>query len=106
MATENILMDAVKLGGDRQDLHERIRVNSIEAGKTVKEKGLPNDLLDRIAADPAFGLSREALQANLDASRYIGRCPEQVSEFLRDCVAPALAPFASEIDTAQVELKV
>ena len=106
MATENILMDAVKLGGDRQDLHERIRVHSIEAGKTVKEKGLPNDLLDRIAADPAFGLSREALQANLDASRYIGRCPEQVSEFLRDCVAPALAPFASEIDTAQVELKV
>ena len=106
MATENILMDAVKLGGDRQDLHERIRVHSIEAGKTVKEKGLPNDLLDRIAADPAFGLSREALQANLDASRYIGRCPEQVSEFLHDCVAPALAPFASEIDTAQVELKV
>ena len=106
MAAENILMDAVKLGGDRQDLHERIRVHSIEAGKTVKEKGLPNDLLDRIAADPAFGLSREALQANLDASRYIGRCPEQVSEFLHDCVAPALAPFASEIDTAQVELKV
>ena len=106
MATENILMDAVKLGGDRQDLHERIRVHSIEAGKTVKEKGLPNDLLDRIAADPAFGLSREALQASLDASRYIGRCPEQVTEFLRDCVAPALAPFAAEIDTAQVELKV
>ena len=106
MATENILMDAVKLGGDRQDLHERIRVHSIEAGKTVKEKGLPNDLLDRIAADPAFGLSREALEANLDASRYIGRCPEQVTEFLNHTVAPALAPFSNLIDQKTVELKV
>ena len=91
MASENIMMDAVKKGGDRQALHERIRLHSIEAGKQVKDLGLENDLIDRIAADPAFGLSREEILTHMEPSRYIGRCPEQVTEFLRDCIRPVLA---------------
>ena len=82
MASENIMMDAVKRGGDRQALHERIRVLSQEAGRNVKEFGLSNNLIELIAADPMFGMNREALTAHLEPSRYIGRCPEQVTEFL------------------------
>ncbi|MDR0906028.1 MAG: adenylosuccinate lyase, partial [Oscillospiraceae bacterium] len=82
MATENIMMKAVLKGGDRQELHEAIRVHSVAAGAAVKERGLPNDLISRIAADPLFGLTEEEIRAELDASRFIGRAPEQVTEFL------------------------
>ena len=106
MVSENILMDAVKQGGDRQQLHERIRVLSLEAGRTVKELGLPNNLIDLIAADEQFHLSREELTAHLDPSRYIGRCPEQVSDFLVECVQPVLARHADALSGEAEELKV
>lgn len=91
MATENIMMDAVKAGGDRQELHERIRELSMEAGKNVKEKGLDNNLLELIAADPAFNLSLEELKAAMEPSRYTGRAKEQVEAFLAAAVNPVLA---------------
>ncbi|MDU1324271.1 MAG: adenylosuccinate lyase [Clostridiales bacterium] len=106
MASENIMMDAVKRGGDRQALHERIRVLSQEAGRNVKELGLSNNLIELIAADPMFGMSREALTAHLEPSRYIGRCPEQVTEFLEGSVKPVLARHAEALSTGSVELKV
>lgn len=90
LATENILMDAVKAGGDRQELHEKIRLLSMQAGRAVKEEGRENDLLERIAADPAFRLSLSELKKSLQPERYIGRAPEQVEEFLRDFVRPLL----------------
>ena len=90
MATENIMMDAVKAGGDRQELHERIRQLSMEAGKNVKERGLDNNLLELIAADPAFGLTIEELQACMEPSRYVGRAPQQVEEFLEEVIRPIL----------------
>lgn len=104
MATENILMDAVKRGGDRQALHERIRRISLEAGHTVKDLGLPNDLLDRIAADATFGLTREELEAHLDPKAYIGRCPEQVAEFLDTCVRPVLERYADALNKKDTDL--
>lgn len=106
MASENIMMDAVKRGGDRQALHERIRVLSQEAGYQVKELGLPNDLIDRMAADPAFGMTKEELSAHLDPSAYIGRCPQQVEEFLRQEIAPVLERYARALDQRDTELKV
>lgn len=106
MVSENILMDAVKQGGDRQQLHERIRVLSLEAGRTVKELGLPNNLIDLIADDKQFHLSREELTAHLDPSRYIGRCPEQVSDFLTECVQPVLASHPNALSGEAAELKV
>ncbi len=106
MVSENILMDAVKQGGDRQQLHERIRVLSLEAGRTVKELGLPNNLIDLIAADEQFHLSREELTAHLDPSRYIGRCPEQVSDFLAERVQPVLARHPNALSGEAAELKV
>ena len=90
MATENIMMDAVKAGGDRQELHERIRELSMEAGKTVKVEGKDNNLLELIAADPAFNLTLEELQKTMDPSKYVGRAPRQVEVFLRDVVNPVL----------------
>ena len=90
MATENIMMDAVKAGGDRQELHERIRELSMEAGKTVKVEGKDNNLLELIAADPAFNLTLEDLQKSMDPSKYVGRAPRQVEVFLRDVVNPVL----------------
>ena len=90
MATENIMMDAVKAGGDRQELHERIRQLSMEAGRSVKEKGLDNNLLELIAADPAFGLTMEELQKTMEPMRYVGRAPRQVEEFLEEVVGPIL----------------
>ncbi len=90
MATENIMMDAVKNGGNRQELHEKIRQLSMEAGKTVKEEGKDNNLMELIAADPAFGLSLEELQSALEPARYVGRAPRQVEVFLRDVVRPIL----------------
>ncbi|MEY8395502.1 adenylosuccinate lyase [Lachnospiraceae bacterium 45-P1] len=91
MATENIMMDAVKAGGDRQELHERIRELSMEAGKNVKVEGKDNNLLELIAADPSFNLSLEELQRTMDPSRYVGRAPEQVEEFLNEVIRPILA---------------
>ena len=90
MATENIMMDAVKKGGDRQELHEKIRQLSMEAGRNVKEKGLDNNLLELIAADESFGLSLEELQATMDPSKYVGRSKEQVENFLKNFVNPVL----------------
>ena len=90
MATENIMMDAVKAGGDRQELHERIRELSMEAGRNVKEKGLDNNLLELIAQDDAFNLSLEDLQKAMDPSKYVGRSPEQVDAFLKNVIAPIL----------------
>lgn len=91
MATENIMMQAVKNGGDRQELHERIRVHSMEAGKLVKEEGLPNDLLRRISDDPTFNLSADQLEALMDPALYIGCASLQTEEFIRDMVDPVLA---------------
>ena len=90
MATENIMMDAVKAGGDRQELHERIRQLSMEAGRNVKEKGLDNNLLELIAEDPVFGLTMEDLKKTMDPSKYVGRAPQQVDEFLSEVVNPIL----------------
>ena len=90
MATENIMMDAVKKGGDRQELHEKIRQLSMEAGKNVKQEGKENNLLELIAADSSFNLTLEELQANMDPAKYVGRAPYQVDVFLRDVVNPIL----------------
>lgn len=97
MATENIMMDAVKEGGNRQELHEKIRQLSMEAGKTVKEEGKDNNLVDLIAADPAFGLTKEQIEANLKPELYVGRAPRQVEVFLRDVVRPVLDRSQSEL---------
>ncbi|WP_300296342.1 adenylosuccinate lyase [uncultured Intestinimonas sp.] len=106
MATENIMMDAVKRGGDRQQLHERIRVLSQEAGRNVKDLGQPNNLIDLIAADPLFGMSREELTAHLEPAQYIGRCPEQVTEFLEEDIRPVLVRYPHALEGKQAELKV
>ncbi len=106
MATENILMDAVKKGGDRQALHERIRMHSLAAGSQVKDEGKANDLLERIAADPAFGLRREELLARLHPSDYIGCCPEQVERFLTQDVKPVLERYAAALEGQSTEIKV
>ena len=90
MATENIMMDAVKAGGDRQELHERIRELSMEAGRNVKEEGKDNNLLELIAADPAFNLTLNELKQSMHPSRYIGRSKEQVERFLQTVVNPVL----------------
>jgi adenylosuccinate lyase len=91
MATENIIMEAVKKGGDRQLLHEQIRVHSQEAARQVKEKGLSNDLLKRVVADKAFNLEEKDLDTILDISRFIGRAPQQVDEFIEECIDPIIA---------------
>lgn len=90
MATENIMMDAVKAGGDRQELHEKIRTLSMEAGKNVKERGLENNLLELIAADPAFNMTLEELKSTMDPSKYTGRSKEQTEEFIREVIQPIL----------------
>ena len=106
MATENIMMDAVKRGGNRQELHEAIRVHSLEAGHQVKDLGMPNNLIDLIAADPIFGMTKEEITAHLEPSAYIGRCPQQVEEFLSECVAPVLEKYRDLVDGADFDLKV
>ncbi|HUI91424.1 MAG TPA: adenylosuccinate lyase [Chitinivibrionales bacterium] len=90
MATETILMEAVKKGGDRQALHERIRRHSMEAGNNIKLHGKPNDLLERIVADPAFRLKKKDLDRILDVSAFVGRAPQQVDEFVKEYVDPLL----------------
>ena len=90
MATENIMMDAVKAGGDRQELHERIRQHSMAAGKVVKEEGKENDLLLRIANDPAFGMSLEQLMSIMKPENFVGRAPQQTEEYIKEYVEPML----------------
>lgn len=102
MATENIMMDAVQAGGNRQELHEKIRTYSMEAGAVVKKEGKPNDLLERIAADPAFGKSLEELQAIMEPKLYVGRSPEQTEEFVRDYVQPILDAHKDELGMTAV----
>ena len=86
MATENIIMESVKKGGDRQELHEEIRVHAMEAGRQVKEFGKPNDLLERIAKDPMFGLSEEDVAKLTEPSDYIGRSARQTEEFIAEYI--------------------
>ena len=105
MATENIMMDAVKRGGDRQVLHEKIREHSMAASKVIKEEGKENDLLERIAADPAFGVTLEELQHILKPEKYTGRAKEQTEEFLSQVVAKAIAPYADTV-AQKVEINV
>lgn len=90
MATENIMMDAVKRGGNRQELHERIREHSMAAGAVVKQEGKENDLVDRIAADPAFGMAKEEIEALLEPKNFVGRAPQQTEEFLTEVIQPIL----------------
>ena len=97
MATENIMMDAVKLGGDRQELHERIRELSMQAGARVKQEGKDNNLLELIAADPMFHVTYEQLEKNLDPAKYTGRAPQQVEEYLEADVKPMLAAHKDEL---------
>lgn len=105
MASENIMMDAVKKGGDRQELHELIREHSIAAGKKVKEEGLPNDLIERICSDSRFGLTYDDIKDHLSPENYIGRCPQQVEEFVIGEIDPILAANQSAI-SGGAELKV
>ena len=90
MATENIMMDAVKMGGNRQELHERIRELSMEAGRNVKVEGKENNLLELIAADPAFHMTLEELEKTMDPAKYVGRSREQVDAFLAEVIRPLL----------------
>jgi len=106
MATENILMAAVKRGGDRQELHERIRRHAMEAGQRVKRDGQPNDLLERIAQDSAFGLGQEDLTALMDPGLYTGRSARQVDRFLQDCIRPVLARHTAALREEEEHLKV
>ena len=105
MATENIMMDAVKRGSDRQQLHEAIRVHSMAAARVIKEEGGENDLLDRIAADPIFGVTREELGDILKPEKYVGRAPEQTLDFLRESVAPVLEKY-KDIEAEKAEVTV
>lgn len=105
MASENIMMKAVKKGGDRQELHERLREHAVAAAAVVKQEGKPNDMIARVEADPAFGLTREEIEAELSPEAFTGRSAEQVTEFLRDVIQPVLD--ANKEDLGQhVELNV
>ncbi|HEX6068864.1 MAG TPA: adenylosuccinate lyase [Longimicrobiaceae bacterium] len=106
MATENLMMRSVKRGGDRQELHERVRRHSVEAGNRVKQQGMPNDLLDRIAGDAAFGVTRAELEDELRPERFVGRAPEQVDEFLADWVEPVLERYSADVPASAPELHV
>ena len=106
MASENIMMDAVKRGGNRQELHEQIRLHALEAGRNVKDRGLSNNLIDLIAEDPMFGMSREELIAHMEPAKYIGRCPEQVDDFLQEFVYPVLSAYRDALKGKNAELKV
>lgn len=104
MATENILMEAVKKGGDRQELHEKIRVLSMEAAKNVKEKGLENNLIDLLVKDGSFNLNKEELDDLLDPKKFIGRAPEQVVEFIESEIDPILNNYKNLISNAELNV--
>ncbi len=106
LVTENVLMAAVKKGGDRQEMHERLRVLAQETGERMKEQGGPNDLLARIAADRAFHLSPAELDAAADPARFVGRAPEQVDEFLEAEIEPILASDPAAAQAAAEEVTV
>ena len=105
MATENIMMDAVKKGGNRQDLHEKIRVHSMKAGEQVKVFGKENDLVDRIAGDPSFNLTKEEILAVMKPENYVGRAPQQTEEFISEYIRPILEEN-KDILGVKVELNV
>ncbi|MFV0498062.1 MAG: adenylosuccinate lyase [Candidatus Fimivivens sp.] len=105
MATENIMMQAVKKGGDRQELHEKLRSHSLAAARVVKEEGGPNDLLARIAADAAFGLTMDELSQVMHPALFVGRAPEQVTEYLQEYIRPMLKDNASMLGL-KAELRV
>ena len=102
MATENIMMDATKAGGDRQELHEKIRQYSMEAGAVVKREGKENDLLQRIAADPAFGRTLEELESLMEPSLYVGRAPQQTEEYINEVIKPLLDANKEELGLTAV----
>lgn len=105
MATENIMMDAAKRGADRQELHEHVRVHSMAASRVIKEEGDENDLLERIANDPIFGVTLEELKGIVDPHKYVGRAPRQTEIFLRETVQPVLERYAdTEAETAEINL--
>ena len=104
MATENVIMDACEKGGDRQELHEHIRELSMIAGAHVKQDGLENDLADLIAADPIFKVTREELDAIMKPENYIGRCPQQVEEFIQNCVKPVIEANGVSDDVAEINV--
>lgn len=106
MASENIMMDAVKKGGDRQVLHEKLRTYAMEAGKMVKEEGLENDLIERVLKDPDFKLNADEINAILKPENFTGRSEQQVEEFIRDCVQPVLNANKDVITDKSVELSV
>ena len=106
MATKNIMMESVKKGGDRQELHERIRVHSMDAAQRVKGEGLNNDLIERIINDPSFNLSKEEIIAIIDPVKFVGRAPEQVVEFVEEYLDPAIEPFKEYLGNVDVDLKV
>ena len=97
MASENIMMKAVKKGGDRQELHERLRTHAVAAAAVVKQEGLPNDMIARVEADPAFGLSREEIEAELSPEAFTGRAPQQVEEYLAEVIRPLLDANADAV---------
>ena len=105
MATENIMMEAVKRGGDRQELHEKIRVHSMAAGRVVKEEGGANDLLERIAGDEAFGITMEELSAMMHPKNFVGRAPQQTEEFVNEYIKPIIDANADELGL-EVEINV
>ena len=97
MATENVMIDAVKAGGNRQELHEKIRQYSMEAGAVVKKEGKPNDLLERIAADPSFHRTLDELKSLMEPKLYVGRAPEQTEEFVNEFIKPILKDHEDEL---------
>ena len=105
MATENILMDCVKRGGDRQELHERIRVHSMEAARRVKQGDGVNDLLERIAGDSVFGVTLAELESVMEPARYVGCAPAQTAAFVRECIDPVRAQYADALGL-QVDIRV
>ena len=104
MATENIIMDCCERGGSRQELHERIRELSMIAGAHVKQDGLDNDLADLIAADPMFNVTKEQLDEIMKPENYIGRCPQQVEEFIENCVKPVIEANGVSDDVAEINV--
>lgn len=97
MATENILMDAVAAGGNRQELHEKLRVHAQAAAARVKQEGLPNDMMERVCADPSFGLDRAHIESLMQPEKYIGRAREQVTEYLQETIRPLLTEYEREL---------
>lgn len=106
MGTEEILMKAVLKGGDRQELHEKIRVYSMESAREVKEFGRPNDLVDRIAGDESFGFTKEEILEILNPDNLCGRAPKQVEDFVREVVDPILEKYKDLIQNIDIEVNV